>query len=263
MTDLTTLARARAWVFASGGSGATATDSQLSLLITSASAYVLNYIHRTSLAAQDHDERYDSAGRDFILLRNSPVISVSSLQFGGVSISDEATGNPPASGYLIGDQREPSSLQTLTMYGYCFPRGRGTVRVQYRSGCVVAETHVAAASVTTTATWLQDEGVTLAGVAMTKVTGAPASGQYAVSSAGVYSFNAAQVGQSVVISLSYVPQDIEQAVVELVGDRFKAKDRIGLRSKNLPNGEGISFDVRAMGDHTRDALSRWVRVVPL
>lgn len=57
-------------------------------------------------------------------------------------------------------------------------------------------------TVTQSAAFHRDAGVTKAGVAMTKVTGAPAAGQYAVT-AGVYTFNATDAGAAVVITYAY------------------------------------------------------------
>jgi hypothetical protein len=57
-------------------------------------------------------------------------------------------------------------------------------------------------TVTNAATFLLDLGVTLAGTPLTKVSGAPATGQYA-EVAGVYTFNAAQHGAAVIITYHY------------------------------------------------------------
>lgn len=57
-------------------------------------------------------------------------------------------------------------------------------------------------TVANAATFVADLGVTKSGVAMVKVAGSPAAGQYSVA-AGVYSFNSADHGAAVVISYRY------------------------------------------------------------
>lgn len=57
-------------------------------------------------------------------------------------------------------------------------------------------------TVTHAAAFYKDVGVTKGGVGMTKVTGAPAPGEYAIA-AGVYTFNAADFGDAVVITYAY------------------------------------------------------------
>jgi len=60
--------------------------------------------------------------------------------------------------------------------------------------------------------FVQDYGVTHSGTALTKVSGTPASNQYAVSAAGVYTFNVAQAGQSMVISYQHLYQASEVSI---------------------------------------------------
>lgn len=62
----------------------------------------------------------------------------------------------------------------------------------------------AAYTITTTnsAAWVEDLGVTLAGVPMVKVAASPAAGQYSVA-AGVYTFNSANASAAVIIRYRY------------------------------------------------------------
>ena len=48
------------------------------------------------------------------------------------------------------------------------------------------------------------------------------------------------------IAYGYVPQDLWQATLELAAERFRAADRIGLRSKSLGGQETIAYDIGAM-----------------
>lgn len=259
--DLTTLENVRDWL--SGQSPiSTDNDALLKRLITSASTFVLGYINR-QIAVASYDEMYDSGGLNFISLRQWPVRDVSSIQFGGCEITQQATGNPPIGGWLI------SPPTRLEVRGYHFPRGRSTVRVQYQAGYYVSSDKVQGSPepqtvpatgdpvVTTNLVWLGNLSVTLAdGTPLTAVPSAPGPGQYSVAS-GAYTFNAAQAGAAVLLDYSCVPPDLEQAVIELVGERFRHRDRIGLNSKNLPTGETVSFLVKDMSDNVRLVLEQY------
>ena len=73
---------------------------------------------------------------------------------------------------------------------------------------------------------------------------APGAGQYVVSG-GVYAFRAADAGRAVTIGYGYVPQDVAQAATELAAERFRAAERIGLKSKSLGGQETIAYDTSA------------------
>ncbi len=105
--------------------------------------------------------------------------------------------------------------------------------------------HVAAA--TPYGAWGGDLGVAYVatGAALTQVAAAPTVGQYTLSASGLYSFSAADAGAAVAASYGYIPQDIAQAATELVAERSRAADRIGLRSKAMGGQETVSFDTSA------------------
>ena len=90
------------------------------------------------------------------------------------------------------------------------------------------------------ATFSFDGGVIYAnGTAFTAVSGAPAAaGEYSVALAtGIYTFNAADQGASIVIDYGYsdIPDDLIDAVLRVVTQRFKQKDRDPmLMSTNQP-----------------------------
>ena len=95
--------------------------------------------------------------------------------------------------------------------------------------------------------------------ALTPVAAAPGAGQYAVS-AGVYTFSAADAGQPVSISYGYVPQDVAQAALELAAERFRAAERIGLRSKSIGGQETIAYDTSAISAPVLAMLQPYKRV---
>ena len=92
-------------------------------------------------------------------------------------------------------------------------------------------------------------------------TGAPAQGQYSVTS-GVYAFNAADNGASVLLTYGYIPADLAQACLEWASQRFKSQQWIGLRSKSLGGQETISYDTGAMPAAISLMLQAYKRVTP-
>lgn len=259
--DLTTLARVKEWL-----SGQTpmssGSDSLLTRLITSASHFVLIYLQR-QLAVAAYDEWYDSGGANFLSLRQHPVRTVTSVQFGGFDITTEATGFPIGNGWLL---QPPTRLE---LKGYYFPRGRNVVRVQYQAGYDVQsiigglDSQMIPISspyqITAALAWLGDLSVTIDGVALTPVASAPGPMQYSVA-AGVYTFNSAQAGQTASLDYSCIPPDIEQCVIELVGERFKQKSRIGMNSQSLAQGETVNYLVKDMSESIRSTLDRYKNV---
>jgi hypothetical protein len=245
----------RLWLSSGQTTLSTDNDALLQRLISSASVFVLGYLNRT-IAVTEFDEVYDNGGVNFLSLRQWPVRTVTSIQFGGVDITQPATGNPPVNGWLL------SPPTRLEIRGRCFPRGRSVVRAQYSAGySTEGEPQVVPTmgelTVTTSLCWLGDLGVTLAdGTILTAVTAPPGAGQYSVSE-GVYTFATAQAGASVLVSYSSVPPDLEQAVIELVGERFRHKERIGLNSQSLAQGETVNYLVKDMSDNVRLTLERY------
>ena len=59
-----------------------------------------------------------------------------------------------------------------------------------------------------------------------------------------------------------VPADVEQAVIELVGERFRARDRIGLSAKTLGGQETTAFATKAFNDTIAALLAPYRRVCP-
>lgn len=56
------------------------------------------------------------------------------------------------------------------------------------------------------------------------------------------------------------PADIEQAVIEMIGLRYKEKDRIGISAKTLA-GETISFSQKDMSQSTKTLLTQYRKVL--
>jgi hypothetical protein len=253
--DLTTLAAAKAWLGLPGGSSPN--DATIAALITAASRAIYAWLSRPALLPRTYGETLDGESQR-IALRQWPVLSVQSVSIDGRAI--EPVGAPlgrPGSGYLLqgAEAQPPGRPQALDIFGWTVPRGRQNVAVAYIAGYAVTGE---AQTVPTVSPWQiapaapyggwgADLGVayTASGAALTQVARAATAGQYSVAS-GLYSFSAADSGAAVAISYGYIPQDLTQAATELVAERFRAADRIGVRSKTVGGQETVSFDTSAI-----------------
>lgn len=266
--DLTTLAALKAWL----GITNAESDDQLQRTITNCSRFILSWLSRNMLPAT-YSDRYDGLGppASRVMLKQWPVISVSAVLIGNTAIAAApvpAAGVNWGPGYLLspGESFPPGSQQWLDFQGYCLPRGAQNIGVTYRAGYATSEAWTIPGSpyaVTPTAAlgrWAVDEGVTIAGVAAVKVASAPTVGQYAVSSTGVYTFAAADAAKAAVISYGYVPQDVEQAALEMIAFRMRSREFIGLVSKSLGGQESVTFSQRDMQEAVKSMLQNYRRV---
>lgn len=272
MTErLTTLAIVKEWL----GIDHANSDASLIRIINAASQFTLNYLNRDSLAAQQFTQNFRGNGKDTMLLRNWPVISVSSVGVNGslVTGSTRGVGGLPSTGWILSDAR--SGPQSLDLYGSFFFY-RAPCQVIYRAGYETSQTTVLELSgespdevviftPTAEGQWIRNELVTLDGVTATLVNAAPAVGEYTVSEWGLYTFNNADAGKTAVITYAYAPWDISQGVVEIIGEWFKRKDRIGVLSKSLSGGvgESVTFLNSDMNDSVRATMQFYRNVVPV
>lgn len=218
------------------------------------------------------NEWVDSGGRNFLMVRQWPVVSLSVVQFLGIVVPQApANTNPPGPGWMLEPPPEGGGQQRLMLYGYLFPRGRSVVNLQYSAGYLTADTVKIVAGqsppapdpYTTLYTWVEDGGVAyVGGAALQYVPGTPSTGEYTINGSNQYVFASGDDGNSVVVTYSYVPPDLEQAVIELVGERFRQRDRIGLNSKQLPEGGSVSFLVKDMSEAVRTSIQPYRRVTP-
>lgn len=267
--DLTTLAALKAWL----GITVSTSDDMLQQTITNCSRFIVSWLSRALLPAS-YSDRYDGLGSPSsrLMLKQWPVISVSAASIGNTAI---ATAPIPGAGvnyqpgYLLspGDPFPPGAQQYLDFQGYCLPRGSQNIGVTYRAGYATTESWTIPATpfqITPTAAlgrWGSDEGVTIAGVAAVKVAGpTPAAGQYVVSSVGLYTFAAADTGKAAVISYGYIPQDVEQAALEMIAFRMKSREFIGLVSKSLGGQESVTFSQKDMQENVKTMLQNYRRV---
>lgn len=263
MTErLTTLAAVKEWL----GVTNVASDDQLLRIIDAASRFIVNWLNRDTFAARNYTQHVKGNGSASMLLRNWPVISVTSLGVGGQSIpaSTVSSTGLPSSGYTVGDPRQ--SAQSLDLWGYYYMYN-SPVQVVYRAGYEMSESFVLVADELVTPTeggqWIETSSVFINAVEAAPVEGAPAVGQYSVDDWGVHSFNDADAGKTAVITYSYVPPDVSWGAVEVIGEWYRRKDRIGILSKTLGGQETITFSQKELSDVARGSLQPYMNVVPI
>lgn len=252
--------------YTSGGF-ASVTDPILQRLISAVSGYIQAWLNRT-IANADYVELRNGIGGSRMLTKQFPITSVAGVTVNGLPIQARPTLAPvmtyvSAGGYVFDDL-------SVMLSGYCFWPGYQNVTLEYAAGFLIADeaqripADPGPYTLTTLAHWSAgDRGVTYAadGIALVKVTGAPNVGEYAVDGS-VYTFNAADAGVSVLISYAYVPFEIEQAAIDMIGDWFKYKDRIGELSKGI-EGQTISFANSAITARAQGVLNQYKSVAPI
>ncbi len=253
--DLTTVANVKAWLGLPGTP--TPSDTMLAGLVVAASRAIYATLSRPSLLPQTYSDTIDLES-DRVYLANWPVSQINSVILDGLLVPPAvAASAPPVIGYLLqpGDVAPPGRPQALDIFGRRYHRRRQSLVVAYQAGYAVeSETATAPSTapylVTAAApfgAWARDLGVVYAGAGqpLQVTTGAPALGQYLVNS-GVYQFSASDAGAALLLSYGFVPQDLAQAATELAAERFRAAERIGLRSKSLGGQETIAYDLSGM-----------------
>lgn len=255
-----------------GGAVVGVTDPMLERLISACSTFVQSWLNRT-IAAADYVETRNGTGTGAMALNNIDVISFKSLTVDGIPIlprpplgagsSGVYTFNGAPGGYVFNDA-------AVMISGGIFCRGWQNVVASYAAGFQVTnEAQTVPANpgpytLTTLAHWSAgDRGVTYAnGTAFTKVTAPPTvAGTYSVDGS-VYTFSAIDAGASVLLSYGYVPFDVEQATIDMIGDWFKYKDRIGKTSEGI-EGQSITFVNAAIPARSLAVLQQYKKVAPV
>lgn len=265
--DLCTLADVKGWL---GRSDANS-DAVLTALVARTSRQVLSYLRRPTVLPHAVNEIRDGTGGETLVLREWPVLSISALAIGAQAVLPAPSST--ACGFLLEPWSgvPPGRAQTLALNGFCFAREAQNVSIAYRAGYQIgaeAQT-VANGTVTVVApygSWAADGGVTYAnGVALVQASGAPAVGQYqlAPDASGTYNFNAGDNGQSVLVTYGYVPADLADATIELVGERFKYAQRIGETSHGLGGNETVAFDNARFTPLVTQLLAPYRHVLPI
>ena len=270
----------KSWLSVAGASS----DSILSRLITSVSSQIRGHLCRNPLVSQVWVERRCGRGNNSLVLRNWPVTSVSSVVIGGLIVPQSIQiggGQGWTQGwYLDPDNWAPPDAgrqAVIRLRGFDFCCGVDNVVVTYTAGYLATESSVVPATpftysiVGSAGPWTADSGVVFTDVTPNQVLvfnpvpGAVTEGQYSLTNEvpQQYVFAAADVGRPFITSYSYVPADLEQICIELIGERWRYRDRIGQRSKSLGGQETMSYFGTGIPDYAKEALHIFVDHVPL
>lgn len=265
--DLITLQNVKDWLNTSGVTYPTTSDALISRLVTAVSLFAGSYLQR-QLQPASYSDVYNGLDTTSITLKNNPVISVASVTIGTSAILPRT--GVGSSGYVF----DASSL--FYDGGGRFCRGIQNVAVSYKAGYQTADMVTVPATpyiVSVTAlsrAWNSDQGVTYAssGAALTPVSVSPTvTGTYQVkadtSGTAEYVFAAGDTGASVFIMYGYTPEDVVQALVEMVGESYKRRERIGEVSKVIGPGTTVSFSRLDMNESIRTLLNPYRQVVPI
>ncbi len=251
--DLCRLADVKAWL----GRTDTNSDAVLTALVARASRQILSFLQRSVILPHTVTEIRDGKGGRFLVLRQWPVLSVTSLVVAGQMIPPIPPGGAfIRPGWVLEpwDGTPPGRAQEIFLCDYAFgcPGTGNTQNTQivYQAGYQVSAEPQTIANATAIVNapygaWASDVGVTYAdGTVLVAVTGAPAIGQYQLTpdTPGSYTFNTGDNGTAVLISYGFVPADLADACIELVSERFRYAQRIGETTHSLGGNETVSFD---------------------
>ena len=268
MPNFATLSQVKSWLNLTSS----VDDALLTTLINQISVAILEYLQRPDFIRTTFTELQSGVGNQRMVLRNWPVISVSSL------IADQ-TPIPAAPtfgqvGYTIEqwDGTSSGKNQVLTLAGYIFPRRQNNIQIIYQAGyCVQQEAQtvtdvMSVYTVTANQTygsWSQDDGVTYAatGIKLIPVASSPMTGQYTVSN-GVYTFSVGDNAASLLINYSFIPAPITQACIEWVSERYRYKSRIGQTSQSLSGAVTSAYSLK-IPDHIVMMLTPYKKWMPL
>lgn len=295
--DLTTLWSVKNWVYGNSTDNTwpKSADAAIQAWVSMASRAILACLQRPILLPRAVTETRSGVGGCRLMLREFPVLSITSLQIGVVAIPPRpplsATAqvtalNFPGTGYTLetwpGDPAPPGAPQQISVSGFEFTRGLDNIIINYQSGYAVRNE---AATVPTGGgnvapamlygRWGSDLGVSYAnGTPLTAVTSAPSVGQYVAPTAFPsdpsavpswnYQFAAADAGAAVVLNYGYCPSDIEYCCTKWVGEWAAYRTRPGQKSVAQPGGMGTAaFDLSDMPADVKAILQPYRRLIPV
>lgn len=224
----------------------------LDRLCLSATAYVRGWINR-DIILTSYSDTLNGNGHQRIILPNFPIVSVQALTIEDTIVP--AKNGSGSIGYTFGPY-------LIYLTGYRFAKGNANISIQYTAGYTTGEAFRIPSTAPYTyqamQLWAADQIVTVAGIQLTPSDLPPGPGQYNVTD-GLYTFNAAEKGLMAIISYGYVPADIVQATTELVGRKYRERDRIGLASKAMA-GETTAYSQSDLSADTKAILNQYRQV---
>jgi hypothetical protein len=272
-TALTSPVAVQMWVNgtapdASGGENV-AVDAAIIGLINTASRMALSYINRSSFLVHTVTEQRTCYDQPSMMLQSYPVLSIQSVTIGNASIPAQTT--PGNAGYVLDpwDGLGPGAPQRLSVVGNCFSSAPGSNVVIYTAGYAVqGESQTPSPTDGTvwpssplgrfTADW---KVLDAAGAAMAPVTTPPSVGQYIAPTDDQtpYVFNTAQ--GAVNLYYSYIPADIDYAICKWVGEQYKYRTHIGLRSVSAQGQITTGYIIEKMPADVALVLNQYQRMV--
>jgi hypothetical protein len=262
-TDLTNLGKVKDWLNTGPGAFPGTDDALLGRFITSGSDWVQRVLSR-NIAPATYTLTRNGDGGNTLCMPQFPIISVSSVKVNGVAIA--ASTGPTSFGYTFDEGY-------IYLLGSNFWRGIQNVAITYTAGFQVTDeafTSPASGALGVESFrrgWVSDVGLKFAstGAALTRVSTTPAANQYQITTTNYkfsYVFNAADANKAMLITYGYVPEALEMAVVELVGETYKRRSHIGQTSQNIGQGMVVSFSQKDVNETVKTLLDQYQNVVP-
>jgi hypothetical protein len=256
-------------------------DTLLTDIIADVSQGILTYLDRKSLLKKTFTDYLDGTGGPKLLLKQWPVLSVSSVVANSITLT---AATQPNVGYFVDpwDGFPPGRMQYLNYIGgstqggsVCyggayFPAGVRNIVVTYAAGYSTVDEAQTAPSTSPYqldadqdyGLWMQDDGVTINGTSATAITsGTPTTGQYKVES-GKYTFAAADAGKAVLLSYSYIPSTLQGACNQMTGELYGYRQHIGQKSHTIQGNVTTAFDNSIMTAAIISKLQPFKRMVP-
>lgn len=281
--DLTTLATTKAYIVNPPA------DAVLQGLITRISRFIHGQLHRRLLVPKIYTQQFDGSWTRQLILPEWPVLNLSSLNIGGVSVpfAPQPTQPPlpaPISPYFgwrfqPWDGIPPGEPASLELNGSTYCGGRQNVVVNYTAGYQVTGEQTTVPTppsplgytpICPFGSWATDQGVSYAatGAPLTAVVAITGSGQYippnpsASSPVLGYTFAAGDAGLVLDINYGFIPADVEQVALEMIAERASYRNRVSERTHNLGGQETAAFDLSGMSHFVVDTLLEYVSVLP-
>lgn len=264
--DLIRIADVKAWLATGKDPFPPTSDDLLSRIVSSVSQFAASYLQR-NLQPASYTETRNGGDTASIMLRNRPILSVSSLTIGSTSFQPRTTVG--GTGFVFDDSM-------LYLGGYqSFCRGAQNVVIAYRAGFQASDTVTLANPIVPFSTWdltrhwNSDQGVAyVGGLPLTRVTVAPTvAGTYQLSAdsgrSAEYVFATADAGASVVVTYGYTPEDVVQGLTELAAERYTNRTHIGQSTQSLGGQQTAGFSQRDMGATVKMLLDNYRNVVPI
>lgn len=256
MADLTTVAAVKQYLATPSAN----VDALIATLIPRESRQIEKYTGRVFPYVAHTGKRLDGTGTSMLMLPDQPIISVQSLSASGVAIAAAADSVSP--GFLFDE------TMLYLNAGAKFPYARQAVQVSWQAGyqsneaATIPDGNVPVLTITDPGSPVTINGIVGDdGTVYASSANAPGPGQYQFVRPAI-TFNTADAGKGITVSMNYVPAPVEQACIEMVGIDLKQRDNLGIRSKTLAN-ETIVYEASGLTASVKEMLQGFRKVAPV